>query len=201
MNRHNSTIAYLLIGFLLGLVLLVVAMLLFRLTGTATVATVPTTNPPTSTSTQSGNIPPEKVVKLLTATPSPLGDFQPVVDQAENYLATGYPVEVKPLVEPWLLRLDIPAHKAIAYRLLGQAEEQLGRNRIAASYYEQMVALDRTVEHLYLLAMAYDMGGELAKAYPVYQELLTRPETIEDRAYLEEHLVWLASACYCTPEP
>lgn len=200
MNLRIPNFWFLLAGLGLGLVLVIAATAIILFTMPAQVAPAPTSTPSNSP-TRGQTLPPEKVIVLQTATPSPLGKFQSVAEDAERYIASGEPEKVKPLVEPWLSRLDEPKQKAAAYRLLGQAEDSASRSRLAAVYYRQMVEYEWTVEDLLILAITYERGGEYSKAYAVYNNLLDMPVASEDYADIQDHLKWLVDTCHCKPEP
>lgn len=198
MRKTCSTTLFLIAGFLVGLIVIVgvSAVILMIYTGTTRPAfdkmiqTQPITAPF-----------PEKLAVMITATPSPLGEFQSIVDQAEYEIGTGNAGKVEPLIRPWLKKLENPQQLAAAYRLLGEAEDSQGQSRFAAAYYLMMYENEKTVANLFTLTAAYERGGQWARAYKYYEVLLRMPEASSHYEEIQEHLVELKDTCRCTPEP
>ena len=98
-------------------------------------------------------------------------DTQTLLNQAKRDLDNKQPLKVLDALKPNLNHFPKGDEKALAYEYLGQAEIQLGRFQFAAMYFENMHALQPTAEHLYMLATAYDAGGDLRHALKNYQAL------------------------------
>lgn len=98
-------------------------------------------------------------------------ETQTLLDQARRDLEDQQPQKVLEALKPKLDQFPNVDDQARAYEYLGQAEIQLGRFQFAALYFENMYALQPTAEHLYMLATAYDEGGDLRHALKNYQAL------------------------------
>jgi tetratricopeptide (TPR) repeat protein len=98
-------------------------------------------------------------------------DTQTLLHQAKSDLDNQQPQKVLDALKPNLNQFPNVDEKALAYEYLGQAEIQLGRFQFAALYFENLYALQPTAEHLYMLATAYDTGGDLRHALKNYQTL------------------------------
>ena len=98
-------------------------------------------------------------------------DTQTLLKQAKRDLDSAQPQKVLDALKPNLNQFSKVDEKALAYEYLGQAENQLGHFQFAAMYFENLYALQPTAEHLYMLATAYDAGGDLRHALKNYQTL------------------------------
>ena len=98
-------------------------------------------------------------------------DSQTLLNQAKRDLDTKQPQKVLDMLKPKLNQFPKVDEQAVAYEYLGQAEIQLGHFQFAAMYFENMYALQPTAKHLYMLATAYDAGGDLRHALKNYQML------------------------------
>ncbi len=157
-----------------------------RLTAEAPLSTLLNTPSPTPRPAPTATLspPPSSPIPPTTA-PTATTDFQEVWAQSETYLTTNYGSEkVLDLILPILDQLQQPDDLAHAYYYLGRAESQLGHFQIAAAYYEKLYAYQPTAENLFLLAMAYDLGGDLDHALEKYM-LLLEWEDAEGDAYRE----------------
>lgn len=106
------------------------------------------------------------------ASPSPTPDFQALWAEAEADLnVKNEPQKVLDLLLPQLDQPTDASDLARAYTLVGKAEFQLGRFQLAAVYFEKLYRLQPTAENLFLLATAYDLGGDLRHALEKYQAL------------------------------
>lgn len=98
-------------------------------------------------------------------------DPQTLLNRAKCDLDTKQPQKVLDALKPKLNQFPKVDEQAVAYEYLGQAEIQLGHFQFAAMYFENMYALQPTAEHLYMLATAYDAGGDLRHALKNYKTL------------------------------
>ncbi len=109
---------------------------------------------------------------IQTATPPAFDLFE----QAERYMARGEPEKVRSLLFPRLGEIQTDKDLAQAYELMGQAEVAQGHFLIAAGLFESMVSYQPSAENLFLLASAYDIGGDLKHAQEKYEQLLALDE-------------------------
>ena len=117
-------------------------------------------------------------------------DTQTLLNQARRDLDNKQPQKVLDALKPKLNQFPKVDEKALAYEYLGQAEIQLGRFQFAAMYFENMYALQPTAEHLYMLATAYDAGGDLRHALKNYQTLagLSTPDASTYHSLAEQRI-------------
>jgi hypothetical protein len=126
-------------------------------------------------------------------TPIPSVEIDPVqadLALAERYLAESQPEKVIELLLARLDQLTRPDDLARAYDYLGQAEMQLGHFQLAAGYFEKLYAYQPTAENLFMLATAYDLGGDLERALEKYLALLGLGDTVppDMRATVEQRI-------------
>jgi tetratricopeptide (TPR) repeat protein len=115
------------------------------------------------------------------ATPTSLADAW--FDQADRLFAEGEPQQVLDLLQPKLGLFTDKQDRADAYYYLGQAEAQLGHYQLAAAQFANLQELQPTGEHLYVLAVAYDLGGDLEHALANYEALLNWNGYVPDDYY------------------
>ena len=128
-------------------------------------------------------------------------DPQTWLDQAKRDLDNQQPQKVLDELKPKLNQFSKIDERAEAYNYLGQAETQLGRFQFAAMYFENMYALEPTAEHLYMLATAYDAGGNLRHALQNYKTLaaLDTPDAVIYQSMVEQRITHLEEIL--EPEP
>ena len=96
----------------------------------------------------------------------------------------GQSEEVISILLPNMTKFTDRMEASHAYSLLGTAEFQLGHPQLAAGYFELMYANNPTSHNLYVLATAYDQGGNLNKALEKYalvvsyQDSTTQPAEV-----------------------
>lgn len=137
---------------------------------------LPTTNPP---------------APFVTPVPSVETDpVQADLALAERYLAESQPEKVIDLLLARLDQITDSSDLARAYDYLGQAEMQLGHFQLAAGYFEKLYAEQPTAEHLFVLARAYDLGGDLERALEKYLALMELGDTVppDMRATAEQRI-------------
>lgn len=118
-------------------------------------------------------------------------DPQISLNQAKRDLDNKQPQKVLDSLKPdEFSKVD---EQALAYEYLGQAEIQLGHFQFAAMYFENMYALQPTAAHLYMLATAYDAGGDLRNAIKKYKMLaaLSTPDANTYRSLVESRITQL----------
>jgi tetratricopeptide (TPR) repeat protein len=98
-------------------------------------------------------------------------ETQTLLNQAKRDLEDQQSQKVLDALKPKLDQFPNVDEKSLAYEYLGQAEIQSGHFQFAALYFENMYALQPTAKHLYMLATAYDAGGDLRHALKNYQML------------------------------
>ena len=116
-----------------------------------------------------------------------------LLNEARRDLDNKHPQKVLERLQPKLNQFRKVDQQAVAYEYLGQAEIQLGRFQFAAMYFENMYALQPTAEHLYMLATAYDAGGDLRHALKNYRTLaaLNTPDAQTYRSLIEPRITQL----------
>jgi tetratricopeptide (TPR) repeat protein len=93
------------------------------------------------------------------------------LDQADQFLSKGQAQKVLDLLVPKLEQTQDPKDLALLYYYLGDAECELGHYQLGAAYFGKRQSLEPTAENLMMLALAYDMGGDLERALKSYTEL------------------------------
>lgn len=184
---RNSWLTFAVGGFGLGVVLsLLGAGSLLLLRGTAGIGLPPTATPTvTPTPTPSATSTP---TATPTPVPSPTDDAAALHSRAERAMYAEFdPQKAVDLLSPRLADLADPADLALAHRLVGEAEAALGHFQLAAGHFEALYAQQPLAEHLYLLALTYDLGGDLDRALARYMELAAweSPDGAEYRAEAE----------------
>ncbi len=113
--------------------------------------------------------------KTPTATMFPTQTLEPTVQdllsEAERSLEFGEAEKVSMLLYPAIETWTSSTEKAQGYKFLGDAEIALGHPQLAAPYYEKVYFYAPTADNLYILAITYDMGGNLCKALEYYKQL------------------------------
>ena len=120
-------------------------------------------------------------------------DPQTLLNKARRDLAKQQPQKVLDNLKPKLNQFPQVDQQALAYEYLGQAEIQLGHFQFAAMYFENMYALQPSAERLYMLATAYDAGGDLRHALRNYKILaaLDTPDSYPYRSLAEPRITQL----------
>ncbi|SRR6266498_1350508 len=128
-------------------------------------------------------------------------ETQTLLNQARWDLDNQQPQKVLDALKPKLDQFPNVDEKSLAYEYLGQAEIQSGHFQFAAMYFENMYALQPTAEHLYMLATAYDTGGDLRHALKNYQRLagLSTPDAYIYHSIAEQRIKQLLEIL--TPVP
>ncbi len=141
----------------------------------------------TSTALPTAKPPAPVVTPIPSVEPDPV---QADLALAERYLAEARPEKVIELLLARLDQLTKPDDLARAYDYLGQAEMQLGHFQLAAGYFEKLYAYQPTAENLFMLATAYDLGGDLERALDKYLALMEMGETVlpDMRATVEQRI-------------
>jgi len=103
--------------------------------------------------------------------PSPEPTQASLLDAAESALNLGQPEKVRELLYPTIEGWTSNDDKIRGYRLLGEAELAQGHAQLAGPYFERLCFYGPTAENLFLLATAYDAGGNIKNALAKYQEL------------------------------
>ncbi len=119
---------------------------------------------------------------LATRTPMSAQDANPqavptsVADawfaQADRMFAVGEPQQVLDLLRPKLDLMPDKQDRADAYYYMGQAEFQLRHYQLAAAQFAKLQEIEPSAEHLFMVAIAYDRGGDLDHALASYDALL-----------------------------
>ena len=138
-----------------------------------------------------------------TISPTPTGEAQAILNQAEKYLMEGYePQKAIDLLSPILGLLKTEQEQIQAYTLLSVAEAQLGHYQIAAIYAEKVHQLEPSAANLYNVAVLYDIGGNLKQAYIQYNYLYmsTDEEADEYRDIAKERMEVISQTLF-TPTP
>lgn len=91
--------------------------------------------------------------------------------QAQEELDANNSQQVLDLLLPNLGELTEPDDLADAYYFIGRAELDLEEYRAAAGYFKKLYALDPSVEYLFMLAVANDLGGDSTAALESYTAL------------------------------
>ena len=97
-----------------------------------------------------------------------VGEYKEVLDQAEKYILEGAPQKTIDFLGPIIGLIDSKQDLKEAYTLLSGAEAQLGHYQIAAVYAEKINEIEPTAANRYYVAVLYDIGGNLWKAYNEY---------------------------------
>ena len=121
-------------------------------------------------------------------------ETQTLLNKAKRDLKDQQPQKVLDALKPKLNQFSKVDERALAYEYLGQAEIQSGHFQFAAMYFENMYALQPTAEHLYMLATAYDAGGDFRHALKNYKTLaaLNTPDAYPYRSLAEPRITqWL----------
>lgn len=128
-------------------------------------------------------------------------DPQTLLNNARRELEHKQPQKVLDTLKPKLNQFPSVDEQALAYEYLGQAEIQLGHFQFAAMYFENMYVLQPTAEHLYMVATAYDAGGDLRHALKIYKMLaaLNTPDATTYRSLAEPRITQLLEIL--TPGP
>ena len=125
---------------------------------------------------------------LPSQTPNPTASqdqTDSILDEAEKSLEDNDLQTAADLVEP-LKQLDLTVNQTIRLdTILAEIEFLNGDNRIACDYYEQLYALQKTPENLYLTAKVCYAAGEISKALD-YFTALRDWEGFEDYEYRVE---------------
>lgn len=123
-----------------------------------------------------------QTIKRSTTTPVHFSEQSRLLDEAELALESGDPEKVRevlyPIIESWTSNDDIVR----GYRLLGEAELMQGHAQLSVPYFDRLYIYEPSAENLFLLATAYDMGGDNKNALEKYQELINLenlPEEID----------------------
>jgi hypothetical protein len=91
-----------------------------------------------------------------------------ILTQAQQLLISGQPEKVAGLLQPVMDTWNSPDDLAAANKNLGQAEMDMGHPKLAAAYFEKLFIYQPTADNLFLMAVAYDAGGENKKALDKY---------------------------------
>lgn len=131
--------------------------------------------------TQPATVELEEMV-LATRTPKPAQDSNPqavptsVADawfaQADRMFAAGEPQQALDLLRSKLDLMQDKQDRADAYYYMGQAEFQLRHYQLAAAQFAKLQEIEPSAEHLFMVASAYDIGGDLDHALASYEALL-----------------------------
>jgi tetratricopeptide (TPR) repeat protein len=133
-------------------------------------------------------------LRLSTRTPAPIqsagqpqGKPTSVAEewfvQAQELLDRNRPQDVLDLLRPKIDQMTNTQDRADAYDFMGQAEFQLRHYQLAAVHFSKLQELQPSREHLFTLAYAYDMGGDLERALASYAELVDRDGYVDDDYY------------------
>jgi hypothetical protein len=186
-------------GLILGLVLALIAIVAWFVIRYPALKPTP---PPTLTFTPippTGTITPTRVPPTITptpgaptATPTTLAEGQVV--QARQLIEGGEADKVEGMLLPLLDNLEVPAELPRVYETLAQAESAMGHYLLAAAYYEKLYFYEPTAWHVYLLASAYDAGGQFELALEKYQVLVNwqGPEADDYRIFAGQRAAWLS---------
>ncbi len=105
-------------------------------------------------------------------TREPCQDTSGPVEESECLLAQyGQAEQAINALAPRLEELESDQDLIRAYQVLAEAEFSLNHYQLAAGYLDRLVELAPTVDHLYLLAEAYYLGGDHEHAMARYIEL------------------------------
>ena len=106
-----------------------------------------------------------------TPTLEMLTQEEKLLEEAELALESGETTKVNellfPIIETWKSTDDL----AQGYKLLGHAEVAQGHPQLAVPYFEKLYFYQPTPENLLILAITYDMGGDIRNAIEKYQNL------------------------------
>jgi len=134
------------------------------------------------------------------STPTSEPTVEEILRRARSSLDEGSPEKTKELLLPAVEKWSLASDKAAGYKLLGDAEMSLRHPQLAAPYYEKVYFYDPTPENLYTLALTYDMGGDLCKAFLHYKELdaWSDPNARIDREFIKSRISRIEDIG-CTP--
>lgn len=110
-------------------------------------------------------------IEREASTPLPVSEQSRLLDEAELALNSGDPKRVRALLYPAIERWTSTDEIVRGYRLLGEAELMQGHAQLSVSYFDKLYVYEPSAENLFLLATAYDMGGDNKNALEKYQEL------------------------------
>jgi hypothetical protein len=134
--------------------------------------TIPPTTVPAPSSTP---LPTETPSPTSTSTPPPVGptlDARNTIDQAYKMLENSDVQGAIDLLEANLAEITEKTQRVLAVQTLGDLYAYQGSYQIAAAYYEQLYELEPIAHGLFLIASAYDAGGNLTKAQEYYLKCL-----------------------------
>lgn len=115
------------------------------------------------------------------ATASPVSDLEARFAEAEEALyVKGDADSALELLVPLSKDAQEVEDLARVYEDLGNAEVMKGQFQRAAAYYEAMLDYRPGPDSLFLVAEAYDMGGDLDHALEVYLRLIAWPDDLAD---------------------
>jgi tetratricopeptide (TPR) repeat protein len=84
--------------------------------------------------------------------------------------------EVISILLPNLAEFTDPLEQSSAYTFLGKAEYNLGQKLLAASYFQNAYSDNPTSKTLYSMAVSYDEGGNLDRAFQSYSLFIAAPD-------------------------
>jgi tetratricopeptide (TPR) repeat protein len=136
------------------------------------------------------------------STPTPGLSVKEFLRKAQTYLDEGKPEKAKDLLLPVIQDWPAASDKAAGFKLLGDAEMSLLHPQLATPYYEKVYFYNPTPENLFTLAVTYDMGGDLCKAFLHYKELdaWSDPNAQIDREFIKSRIEDI-SCTLGTPAP
>jgi hypothetical protein len=103
-----------------------------------------------------------------TSTSEPL---KALLEQARGLIEQGNFEQVKPLLLPELSSFTLPSDLARANEYLGQAEIEMGHFELATGYFTKLYYYEPTPEHLWMLANAQSIAGNIKDALASYEIL------------------------------
>ena len=179
MEKHTQrTIISFTTGFLLGACLSVISIVVFYFYQEAKPLSLPVPSQmflSTPTASKAIVFTPTGTVILI---PTPTVDN--ILMIAESYILEGRVEEAKELILSEIDNWELGNDKARGYKLLGDGETYIGHYQLAAPYYEKMYFYEPTPENLYIVAINYDLAGDLCSAYEKYQKILSMDDIGEN---------------------
>ncbi len=140
----------------------------------------------------------ESVTQPTSAAPTRIAETWLIL--AEQLLNHNEPQQVIDLLTSKMPQLTDPQDRAEAYYDLGSAEFQLQHYQLAAAHFAKLQELQPTGEHLYMLAIAYDLGGDLEHALASYTKLMDWNDVVsEEYRYVATRRVAEISKTLGTP--
>ena len=110
-------------------------------------------------------------IPIAAILPTSIPDAHVYLEKSHMAIDSGHPERIHDVLFPAVKSFADPKDQIAAYRLLGDAEVAQGGYQLAGVYFEYLYEVEKTPENLMLIAVTYDMGGDLARALHFYKIL------------------------------